>query len=161
MLIRYHPMKRTYKKNRGLAERQLRKRLEDAGWLVWRGGFIHAPDFDDLYPNVERKYTMLKRLLAVHHPGRYDDLCYFSRIQKGMPDFLCYRGEFIFVECKFLHEQLSSRQKKCLPRLQQLGFTVEVHKLVDHRTKTRRVWYDIETGKKKIIEKQCRLRLKW
>jgi len=72
-----------------------------------------------------------------------------------MPDFLCYRrGALKFVASKFKHEQLSDRQKKCITRLQKLGFEVEVHKLVNHSTKLRVAEIDMYTGEKTIVEKQ-------
>ena len=70
-----------------------------------------------------------------------------------MPDFVCYRnGEFKFVECKFKHEPLSKKQKKCIKRLQKMGFKVEIHKLVGPETKAREI--EQINGKKFIKAKQ-------
>lgn len=75
-----------------------------------------------------------------------------------MPDFLCYRdGVFKFVECKLQYECLSERQKKCISKLQSLGFLVEVHKLVDERTKIRSAFVDLSSSDKLIIERQLKL----
>jgi hypothetical protein len=78
-----------------------------------------------------------------------------------MPDFICYRyGVFKFVECKLGYETLSARQKKCIPKLQEQGFIVEVHKLVDAPTKTRVADVDITTGYIELREKQMMLTAK-
>jgi hypothetical protein len=75
-----------------------------------------------------------------------------------MPDFLCFRsGMFKFVECKLIYEQLSSRQKRCIGRLQALDFAVEVHKVVDHRTKARVAEVDVHSGERTLIESQATL----
>jgi len=65
-----------------------------------------------------------------------------------MPDFLCHHPAkgFRFVECKLGHEQLRDGQKRCIRRLQLLGFDVEVWKLVDACTKIREAAVDIESG---------------
>jgi len=135
----------------GLAERFLRRRLERQGWTVWRGGRIDIVRQEDVYPNVRRKYEQLCRLLQKHHPRQVERLQYLCAVHQGMPDFVCYRnGRFKFVECKLQYEPLSLRQKKCIQTLQQLGFVVEVHTLVDKRTKKRR---SIQFGtKQRVLE---------
>ena len=155
----YIPLHRKYKTKRGLSERLLKKRLEKQGWTVWRGGLINVLKREELYPNVQRKYKkldkILRKLVFKHHAL----LQYICHVHHGMPDFICYRnGEFKFVECKYSYEQLSKKQKKCIIKLQRLGFNVEVHKVVEVCTKTRSLTLNIETGDKKIIEKQMRLR---
>ena len=88
-------------------------------------------------------------------------LRYFSNVQHGMPDFICYKNrQFKFVECKLGYESLSKRQKKCIQKLLDLGFEVEVHKLVETCTKARRAVMNIENGKKLVMEKQTRLKAK-
>jgi len=158
----YVPMARKYKKRQGLSERQLKKRLEQQGWTVWRGGAINIVRYGGLYPNVKRKYEVLCKVLEEHRPGTCEYLQYLCSVHHGMPDFICYRsGKFKFVECKLGHEQLSHRQKACIRRLKGLGFTVEVHKFVDHCTKTRRAIVDLRDGSKSILEKQMTLTQKW
>jgi DNA polymerase elongation subunit (family B) len=156
----YVPMTRLYKSNKGLSERQFKKRLEKAGWEVWRGGSIHMLRKQELFPNVRRKYTRLILLLHHYHPHHAEFLEYLCHIHKGMPDFICFRkGEFKFVECKFKNESVSKRQRKCFERLQKQGFRVEVHKLVDFPTKVRRAEVNVVTGSKRIMEQQMGLRV--
>jgi len=144
---------------RGFSERVIRRRLEKSGWTVWRGGFLNATRFDELYPNVERKYKLLDQLLDKHKPGMKEQLQLMCHIHHGMPDFFCFRrGVFKFVECKLIYEQLSRMQKTCISHLQKMKFTVEVHKVVDHRTKAREAEVDVRSGNKIIIEKQAILR---
>jgi len=63
--------------------------------------------------------------------------------------------KIMFVECKLQYETLSSVQKKCIHLLKNIGFEVEVHKIVDHRTKT--VEAVVENGTKRILVKQLML----
>jgi DNA polymerase elongation subunit (family B) len=150
----YIPMLNQPSEKGGLSEKILRRRLEKQGWIVWRGGLIGIEKTTE-YPNVLRKYMQLTDLLRKR--GVYDDLEYLSRIHHGMPDFLCYRnGEFKFVECKLQYESLSENQRRCIPKLQSLGFRVEVHKLVDKRTKLREANVGFD-GRKKLVEKQSML----
>ena len=147
------------KERRGLSEKIIRRRLERQGWTVWRGGLVHITGEDELYPNVRRKYLLLERLLETHTPGMLDELSYLCRVHHGMPDLLCFRkGIFKFVECKLIYEQLSRRQKRCISRLQQLGFAVEVHKLVDHRTKARVADVNLLTMERAVIVRQATLK---
>jgi hypothetical protein len=149
-------MKRSYKSHRRLSENQLRIKLEKSGWTVWRGGYLNCLREDELYPNAYRKYSMLYDILE----DRLDFLQYLCVIHHGMPDFLCYRkGELKFVECKLGNEQLSNAQKKCIAKLQENGFRVEVHKFVFHSTKIREANVDIISNSKEIIKKQERLKL--
>ena len=142
--IRNYP----YKTRVRLSEIQLRKRLERQGWEVWRGGFFHALN-EDLYPAVRRKYVRLVQLIKKKYgKNKLDFLCYMDRVHHGMPDLACYHPilkKFKFVECKLGYEQLSKRQINTITRLQQEGFKVEVHKLVDVSTKIRRAKVNIET----------------
>jgi len=163
MLVRHYyvPMRRTKRDRHGLAEHQLRQRLEQQGWMTWRGGLFDSINDPDTYPSVQRKYEILCNLLERDHPGKLEHLRYLCAVHHGMPDLLCYRRkEWKFVECKFLHEQLGPRQKKTLPILRQMGFAVEVHKLVDHRTRTRVADVNIITGQMIVIEKQDGLRMR-
>jgi hypothetical protein len=114
------------------------------------------------YPSVRRKYERLLQLLVEDFAEQLEVLQYLCAIHHGIPDYLCYRKkdgkkEWKFVECKLMHEQLLPGQKACIPKLQQMGFHVEVHKLIDYRTKTRRAGVDLKTGTKKILEKQMKL----
>lgn len=152
------PMSKVYDDNQGLSERILRKRLERQGWSVWRGGSIGIERVPDVYPNVKERYTLLSRLLEKHHGDKADALRFLCAVHHGMPDFICFRdGVFKFVECKFKHEPLSGRQRKCIARLQGMGFIVEVHKLVDHRTLARECVVDLVSGHKTVMRKQERL----
>ena len=159
----YVPIRRTRRTARGLSELQLKTRLEKQGWTVWRGGQIGMTRKAEIYPNVERKYTLLIELLKRDHPDHVELLQYLCAVHHGMPDYLCYRqktNEWKFVECKYKHEQLSQRQKTCIQKLSSLGFTVEVHKLVDHQTKARNAMVNLKTGAKKVNEQQLKLNSK-
>lgn len=156
VLTVYVPMRNyPYKTRRGLAETQLKKRLEKHGWHVWRGGFFHAIN-GDLYPVVKRKYIHLVQLIKEHYNGRMlDYLSYMSAVNHGMPDYICYHPhlkQLKFVECKFGHEQLSQRQITTIHKLKERGLTIEVHKLVEPCTKTRKARVNIITKKKNILE---------
>jgi hypothetical protein len=157
----YVPKRRTKRTNYGLSELQVKAKLLKEGWEVWRGGNIGITRRAELYPNVERKYRRLCELLEQDYPKQLELLQYLCHVHHGMPDYVCYRrGEWKFVECKLYHEQLSKRQKTCITKLQSLGFIVEVHKLIDHRTKTRKAEINLATGKKKIKEHQLTLNSK-
>jgi DNA polymerase elongation subunit (family B) len=143
----------------GYSERLIRKRLEGDGWTVWRGGLMNVLKDDEIYPNVKRKYERLMALLEKERPDAIETLQYYCSVHHGMPDFLCYRrGEWKFVECKLIHEQLSAKQKKCIARLQALGFPVEVHKVVDHQTKAREAEVDVISGEHTVVEEQAVIR---
>ncbi len=157
----YVPMRRyPYKSRHGLAELQLRKRLEKQGWMVWRGGFVHALAAD-VYPHVKKKYLQLAELIVeLYDDKALDFLCYLCAVHHGMPDLVCYNPtlqQFKFVECKLGHESLSQRQILTIKRLLDAGFNVEVHKLVEECTKTRKAEVDLVTKKKKILEKEMTL----
>ncbi|MEM3154738.1 MAG: VRR-NUC domain-containing protein [Candidatus Woesearchaeota archaeon] len=161
VITEYIPMRKyPYKTRHGLAELQLRKRLEKQGWQVWRGGFVNAIAAD-AYPAVKRKYAQLSELiLELYGERALDFLCYLCAVQHGMPDLVCYhpqKKEFKFVECKFGHEQLSSRQIMTIKHLIDAGFVVEVHKLVDDATKTRKAEVNLVTKEKKVLEKEMKL----
>lgn len=158
----YVPIPKSYATRHGLAEKKLRQRLEKQSWTVWRGSAFNILKMLDSYPNVVRKYTLLLELIVKHHPNKLEELQYLCAVHHGMPDFVCFRnGKFKFVECKLGHEQLSMRQKKCIKKLQQLGFEVEVHKLVEPGTKLRTAMVNPMNNDKRVIEKQQRLKLKW
>jgi hypothetical protein len=157
---RYLPCRRTRQPIRGLSERQVKQGLLEDGWEVWRGSNIGITRHADIYPNVERKYKRLCELLQRDYQKKLELLQYLCAVHHGMPDYLCHRskdGAWKFVECKYLHEQLSARQKTCIAKLQSLGFTVEVHKIVDHRTKLRHASVNLKTGIKTVKEKQLKL----
>ena len=144
--------------NIGLSEKILKRRLEKQGWTVWRGGIINIVRKNDIYPNIRRKYEQLCNLIVKHNPGVLEELQLMCAVHHGMPDFICFRnGSFKFVECKFKNEQLSSRQKKCISKLQQMGFEVEVQKIVAPNTKTRIALTNTVTWDKIIVEKQAKL----
>ena len=146
---------------RGYSEKVIRRRLEKQRWTVWRGGIIGCHT-EDVYPNVQRKYQLLQELLDEHRPGLVDELTYLAKVHHGMPDFFCFRkGEWKFVECKLGHEQLSNRQKHCARKLQELGFRVEVHKLAEDCTKTRKARWNLDTGEKIVVQKQLRIKQKY
>ena len=139
------PIRKQYKSNFRLSETQIKKRLEKQGWTVWRGGYLHCTRYDELYPNVKKKY--LQYLCAVHH---------------GMPDFFCQRKKEIkFVECKLGNETIKENQKKCIRKLQEYGMEVEVHRFVFKPTKIREAYLDLDSGTKKVTEKQERLKSRY
>ena len=155
----YIPLDKPRNERRGLSERIVRRKLERSGWIVWRGGLINITREDEQYLNVQRKYEQLRQLLLTHHPAMLETLQYLCVVHHGMPDFLCYKNQtFKFIECKLGHEQLSERQKLCIANLQKLGFNVEVYKLVEPCTKVRNALVNIETGEKKVQERQMRLK---
>ncbi|MBW2970417.1 VRR-NUC domain-containing protein [Candidatus Woesearchaeota archaeon] len=161
VLTVYIPIRKyPYKTRQGLAELQLRKRLEKQGWKTWRGGFVHAIAAD-VYPAVKKKYVQLAELIVELHGNRaLDLLCYLCTVHHGMPDLVCYNPalkQFKFVECKLGHEGLSQRQVATIQKLQEAGFIVEVHKLVEECTKTRKAKVNLATKEKRIIEKEMTL----
>lgn len=150
-----YPVPHRYRTRKGLSEKMIRKKLEKKGYLVWRGAMIHTKEHE--YPNVEKKYRLLADLLEEHRPGTLEQLRYMSRMS-GMPDFFCYRdGEFKFVECKLGYECLSERQKKCIGKLQQMGFEVEVHRLVDKQTKDGIALVNLSIGTRNMIQEQKKI----
>lgn len=132
---------------------------------MWRGGMLAAIRSAELYPNVERKYLVLRDLLARDHPAHLELLQYLCAVHHGMPDFLCYREragvrEWKFVECKFRHEALHTRQARCILTLASLGFRVEVHRIVGPETKVRSSLVDISEhglGARQVGERQLTL----
>jgi len=146
-----YPILRAFRTKRGLSEKIIRKKLERHGWFVWRGSMIHVTAHD--YPNVDKKYKQLQALLSGQPHA--NTLRYYSRIHHGMPDFLCYKnGRFKFVECKLSYERLSARQKTCIAKLQNLGFVVELHRLVEKQTKDRTASFTLGTQMKTILQRQ-------
>lgn len=143
---------------RGMAERLVKAQLLRTGWEVWRGAGFNLIRASDVFPNVHRKYSRLKELVEIERPGSWDVLGLWSAVHHGMPDLIAYRrGTLKFVECKLGHEQLNDYQRKCLPKLQALGFRVEVHKIVDECTKTREAVINIKNGGKLVTKRQLRL----
>jgi hypothetical protein len=139
----------------GLAEAVLRRRLVKQGWRVWRSDCLLWGRKQEVYPNVQFAYEELAALLDKYVPDAREYLEYMHRVHHGLPDFICFRsGTFKFVECKLEHESLQLSQRKCIPKLQAFGFLVEVHKLVDYRTKARQALVDLRTGEKHIQETQ-------
>ncbi len=161
LLFRYLPLPDRYQEvpRRGLSERLVKRRLEQRGWKVWRGALLNILRRAELYPVVRRKYELLKELLDQRHPGTFEVLELLAAVHHGLPDFLAYHPAegFRFVECKLGHEQLLESQKRCFPKLQALGFAVEVHVLVESCTKTRRAVVDFEAAEKRVLERQLRL----
>jgi len=162
LTFRYYPLPehcRPSARRKGMSERELRRRLERHGWIVWRGDCLNILRREELWPNVKKKYTLLKELLDKHYPGTFELLEYSCAVHHGLPDFLCFHKAqgFRFIECKLGHEQLLPSQKKCIRKLQKIGFEVEVHKLVEDCTKTRLALVDLEEGERVVIEKQLRL----
>jgi len=160
LLHKYFPIPKTMKQRKGLSERYVRAHYERKGYLVWRGAMLNAHRREELYPNVERKYSLLDGLMRRRHPDDWEYLQYLAR-QSGMPDFLIFKEEFVFIECKLGHEQLSPTQKKCIARIKEAGFSVEIITLVDDCTKNRKAVVDINTREKNVLDKQMRLKLKW
>ncbi|HZX45574.1 MAG TPA: DNA polymerase domain-containing protein [Candidatus Nanoarchaeia archaeon] len=153
----YIPMLSQPPEKRGLSEKIIKKRLVLQGWTVWKGGLLGIEKVSE-YPNFIRKYILLKQLLSKVDEKLPEELEYMSNVHHGMPDYICYRnGKFKFVECKLQYELLSDKQKKCLMKLKGMGFDVEVHRLVDRRTKAREAMVDVVNGGKMIMEVQNRL----
>jgi DNA polymerase elongation subunit (family B) len=153
----YIPVSKEYPSKHGLSEKLIKKKMENEGWTVWRGELIGILRYaGELFPNVVKKYERLVSLLEKYYPGLIDELCYINSVHHGMPDFICFRNSlFKFVECKLQYETLSAVQKKCIYKLLDMGFDVEVHKIVDHRTKLRTAEVDIIEGEKRVLEKQA------
>ena len=158
----YFPIRKyPYKTRQGLAEAQLRKRLQKQGWEVWRGGFVHAIAAD-VYSAVKKRYAQLAEIILERHGKEtLDLLCYLCTVHHGMPDFVCYHPslkQLKFVECKLGHEALSTRQITTIKKLQDAGFPVEIHKLVENCTKTRKARINLITKEKTVLEKECTLK---
>jgi predicted RNA binding protein YcfA (HicA-like mRNA interferase family) len=129
----------------GLSEKLIKKRLLKQGWEVWRGGSINIVRQKDVYPNVRR----LKK------NGNLEYLQYLCHVHHGMPDFICFKNNsFKFIECKLIYETLSNKQKKCIKKLKNMGFPVEIHRLVDKRTKARVAIVNHSNKEKRILERQ-------
>lgn len=115
----------------------------------------------DVYPAVKRKYVQLAELIVeLYGDKALDLLCYLCTVHHGMPDLVCYNPalkQFKFVECKLGHEGLSDRQVTTIQKLKEAGFQVEVHKLVEECTKTRKAEIDLRTKEKRILEKEMKL----
>jgi len=153
------PIPVQYTRRRGMSERYVRRRMEKEGWTVWRGGMINVLRGDDVYLNVRKKYHLLERVLQKYTPGVLEELQYLCSVHHGMPDFLCFRGgQFLFVECKLEYERLSKRQKLCIQKLQKMGFSVEVHRLVGDPTKTREAVENVLSGERIVTERQLTLK---
>lgn len=148
----YIPLVKSYSSYKGISERLIRYRLIKEGYEVWRSSALSMIREPDVYPNVKRKYKRLQKILK-----DYEYFTYLDHVHHGMPDFICFRDSFLFVECKLGHEQLSTRQKRCIEKLREKGYRVEVHKIVFPETKIRKAWVDIFSNKKRIIEKQQKL----
>lgn len=155
----YIPLFHSPLERRGLSEARIKKRLQRQGWIVWRSASIGVVRHRDIYPNVRRHYERLCLLLEKQRPGIVDYLQLVASVHHGLPDFLCYRqGQFKFVECKLGYETLSERQRVCINKLQSIGFTIEVHKLVEPCTKVRHAVVDLLTGTKEVCERQLTIK---
>jgi len=150
---------RKYQSQLGLAESLLKKKLERAGWVVWRSDALRVLKKEEIYPNVQRKYELLQQLLPKE---KFEYLQYLTHIHHGMPDFFCYRyGRFKFVECKLNQESVKKNQLMCMAKVLAFGFPVEVHVLVTSPVRSRVGYLDLDTGKRHIIERQERLKKKY
>jgi len=159
--FKYIPIIKQYDYRAGLSEKLIKEKLEKEGWIVWRGSLIGIlRSGQELYPNVKKKYEKLESLLEKNNPGKIQELQYMNAVHHGMPDFICFRvNRFKFIECKLQYESLSKVQKKCIEKLTEMGFEVEVHKIVDQRTKTREAYVEVISGNKYLLEKQCMVQL--
>lgn len=158
----YVPMRNfAYITRQGLAERQLKRRLTNEGWQVWRGGYL-AEGLDSKYACVRLAYAKVAKIIRDFHGKDALEWCwYLCRVHHGMPDFVCYHPQLKsvkFVECKLGHEPLSSRQKQTISVLLDVGFVVEIHKLVEQCTKIRKALTPLWSRKKKVIERQLVLK---
>lgn len=142
------------KNRKGFSESYIRKKLEKRGWTVWRGGYLHAQRKPNTYPNVKKKYERLKKLLG-------DDLNilqYICVVHHGMPDFLVYKSNtFKFIECKLGYESVKSRQKKTISVLKNLGYNVEIHRVLEHPTQKQETTLKLHKGKKTVVQKQHKI----
>lgn len=146
------------KNRKTLSEKLTKRHLEKRGWKVWRGGSFNAHKDEDAYPNVKLAYERLNTLMERHHPAHAETLRYLCHVHHGMPDFVAYKnGRFKFIECKLIYESLSARQKRCIVKLVEMGFMVEIYRIVDKRTRIRKANVDITNGKKEQLEIQERL----
>jgi Holliday junction resolvase len=153
----YIPLRREYDSHAGLSEKEIKKRLEKKGYEVWRGAYLGIHRDKEQYPNVIRKYRKLEELM-IRYGVDHEYLEYINSVHHGMPDYITFRrGEFLFVECKLGHEQLSRVQKRCIALLKSLGYRVEVHKMVFPETKARIAIVDLQNGSKIIRERQMKL----
>jgi hypothetical protein len=119
--------------------------------LVWRGGYLHAPNVET-YPNVTRKYERLLSYLPQHYVNVLQYLCV---VHRGMPDLLCYKaGTLKFIECKLDYEPLRDAQKQCIVKLQALGFPVEVWRVAQANVRYRRRRLDVLTDVHERLESQ-------
>lgn len=142
---------------RGYAERIVRKEFERRGIVVWRGGFVHARR-SERYPNVERKYARLERIVEERYPGTLEELQYLSSTQHGMPDLVTWNGSALrFVEVKLDYEPISERQRSCMMRLSSLGFSVVIARVVSRSTRLRESEIDLETREEHEKNRQLRL----
>ncbi len=139
---------------RGFSEHVIRRRLERRGWQVWRPDLLCA---QHEYLVVRRKYGRLVALLDRFHPGLHEELRYLCAVHHGLPDFLCFHGSFLFVECKLGYEPLSWRQRQCFRKLLRLGFRVEVHVVAGQRQRSSLAELDLVSGEKIVVERQCSL----
>lgn len=141
---------------KGFSESHIRSKLEKRGWTVWRGGFLHATRKTHVYPNVAKKYRQAERILG----DQLSALQYLGVVHHGMPDLLCYnQGSLKFVECKLGYESLLDQQKKTITVLINLGFRVEIHRVVEHASKHRKAHYRVKTGQRTVVDKQNPLSL--
>lgn len=150
-----YPSKKT-SQERGKSEKEIKKKLEKQGWEVWRSASINFLYNPDLFPVVLKKYQRLHMLLDAYYPKEKEYIQLLAAVHHGLPDFICFRqGIFKFIECKRGYEQLSDAQKICIPKLQELGFIVELHILGYLSTKTTKAI--LKDGKKKIVERQQKI----
>ena len=154
----YIPAPRKYDDYRGVSETLIKRDLEKRGWTVWRGGLIHIAGKSHDYPNVQRKYQILAELLDKHHPDVRDHLAYICLVHHGMPDFICFRdNKFLFVECKLAYETVKTGQRICAQKLTELGFEVQIHRIVHDATKVRVAYVTPDMKRVQIMDKQTKL----
>jgi hypothetical protein len=155
--VKYHKIKNfSYKTRRGLSEKQIKKKLQDQGWIIWRGAYIpRKEDLEDRYPNVKKHYEKLIDWLEEDF-DYMDELRYLSQVHHGMPDFICYHPalkQWKYVECKLENEQPSIRQLCTIARLESMGFIVELHKL----SSSRRTRGRMNGTKVKVLEQEKKI----
>jgi DNA polymerase elongation subunit (family B) len=151
----YIPAPKKYGDYRGVSEMLVKRYLEKRGWLVWRGSLVHIAGKSHEYPNVERKYKILCDLLDTYHPDVREHLAYICRVHHGMPDFICYRdGKFLFVECKLAYETVKTGQRICAQKLTELGFEVQIHRIVHEATKVRVAYVSRDMKRVSVVDRQ-------
>lgn len=105
--------------------------------MTWRGHFFDMP-YAPIYETYEKlwlHYEHLKILLyeRVGHE-RFNTFLTYCKEHHGTPDFVAFHKQterLLFIEVKYLHEQLMDNQIRCIQFIRScLGIQVEIHRVV-------------------------------